>query len=420
QAFVQVANFSDADQSAVVTLTLDGTLVDASELNVPAGDVVGTTFDLGDAPTGKLKASIEPPEEFADRLPLDNVAYAVLDRQKQTRVLLVTPGNNALELALSTERTRRYGKVDKVAPGVLGTPDFQQEMQAETYDLVIFDQCAPEKPEQMPLASTLFIGRVPPLKGWQAESSKEPVSAPQIIDWQRSHPLLNLVELGNVIIADSYIVQPPAGGKILVDSTKGPLMAIAPRDGFEDAVIGFEIVGQGESGDTMVNTNWPRYYSFPNFCLNVFQYLAGGAAERQNELIQPGETAEIDLAERSQRLRITLPDGSTREVEAPASGKLAFHETDQPGVYDVHAGNNLAARFAVNLFDRNESDVRLRARQDGEKGIQTVESLMIGYNPVHAEAPAAPVRKELWTALLLAALFVLVLEWYIYNRRVYI
>jgi hypothetical protein len=286
--------------------------------------------------------------------------------------------------------------------------------------LVIFDQCAPEKPEQMPAANTLFIGRLPPLADWKAKSSKEPVSAPQIIDWQRSHPLLNLVELGNVIIADSFTVVPPAGGKTLIDSTKGPLLAIAPRDGFEDAVLGFEIVGRVESGETMANTNWPRYFSFPNFCMNVFQYLAGAAADQQNETIRPGGTAEIDLAERTGRLRITMPDGSTRDVDAPAVGKLAFHETDQPGVYDVHAAGTLAARFAVNLFDREESDVRLRARQDGERGIQTVESLSLGYNTVQAESPTSPVRKELWTVLLLAALAVLVLEWYIYNRRVYI
>ncbi len=420
QAFVQVANFSDAEQTAVVQVLLDGKLLDATEVKVPAGDVVGTTFGLGDVATGKLEARLDPPKEFNDRLALDNVAYAVLDQQKQTRVLLVTPGNTALELALSTGRTRRLGKVDKVAPDVLKTPDFLQEIQSETYDLVIYDQCAPETPQQMPLANTLFIGRLPPLEGWKAKSSTERVTGPQIIDWQRSHPLLNLVELGNVIVADSIVVRPPAGGKTLIDSTAGPLLAIAPRDGFEDAVLGFEIVGRNEAGDTMANTNWPRYFSFPNFCLNVFQYLAGGAAEQQNEQIRPGATAELDLAERATRLRVTLPDGSTRDVEAPAAGKLSFHETELPGVYDVRSGDKMAARFAVNLFDRDESDVRLRARQDGEKGLETVESLSIGYSEVAAESPATPMRKELWTALLLAALAVLVLEWYIYNRRVYV
>jgi len=420
QAFVQVANFSDSEQTVAVELFLNGQLLDAVEIKTPAGDVVGTTFNLGDVATGRLEARLDPPEDFGDRLKLDDVAYAVLDPQKQTRVLLVTPGNRALELALSTQRTRRLGKVEKVAPDALNTADFQREMQSETYDLVVFDQCAPDKPEHMPLASTLFIGRLPPLPTWKAKSSAEPIGAPQIIDWQRSHPLLNLVELGNVVIADSYIVRPPAGGKALIDSTQGPLLAIAPRDGYEDAVLGFEIVARNQAGEVEANTNWPRYFSFPNFCLNVFQYLAGGAAEVHNEPTQPGSTVELDLAERADRLTVTLPDRSTRRIDAPPAGKLAFHDTQQPGIYEIQAGGKLAARFAVNLFDRNESDIRLRPRQDAEGDLETVESLTLGYTDVVAQSPTSPVRKELWTVLLLAALAVLVLEWYIYNRRVYV
>ena len=52
---------------------------------VPAGDVVGAAFNLGDAPTGKLEApSRRRRPTFSDRLALDNAAYAVLDPQKQT------------------------------------------------------------------------------------------------------------------------------------------------------------------------------------------------------------------------------------------------------------------------------------------------------------------------------------------------
>jgi hypothetical protein len=441
QAFVQVANFSDAEQTADVSLYLDGKLFDAAQIKIAAGDVAGATFNMGDVAAGKLEARLEPPTELGDRLALDDRGYAALDKQQQSRVLLVTPGNNAaLELGLSTERVRRFGTVAKVEPKLIGTPDFQREMQAEIYDLVIFDQCAPDKPEQMPLANTLFIGRLPPLPAWQAGSSSSPaassgdpaptapandalparVEAPQIIDWQRSHPLLNLVELGNVAVIESLIVKPPSGGKVLVDSTKGALMAIAPRDSFEDAVIGFEIVGADKDGATLPNTNWPRRHSFPNFCLNVVQYLGGGAADLQIGANRPGETVELDLAQRAERVTVVLPDKSTRVVATPTVGKLAFHETDQLGVYDVMAGEQLAARFAVNLFDRQESDVRLRARQDEAGGVQTVESVSIGYVDVAAESPSTPMRKELWTWLLLAALFVLVLEWYIYNRRVYV
>ena len=90
-----------------------------------------------------------PPDEFGDRLALDNVAYAVLDQQKQTRVLLVTPGNRALELALSTERTRAAGQGREGGARRDSTrPSSNSEMQSETYDLVIFDQCARRSPSR--------------------------------------------------------------------------------------------------------------------------------------------------------------------------------------------------------------------------------------------------------------------------------
>ena len=80
----------------------------------------------------------------------------------------------------------------------------------------------------------------------------------------------------------------------------------------------------------------------------------------------------------------------------------------------------IVKRFAVNLFDRPESDVALRVRQEGEDGVTEVDSLSIGYVDVAAQSPTTPVRRELWKLLLLAALVVLVVEWYIYNRRVYV
>ena len=138
--------------------------------------------------------------------------------------MLVTPGNTTLESALATERAYRLAIVDKVSTEVLKKPDFKAQMQTDFYDLIIFDQCVPEL---MPQAHTLFIGRIPPIPDWQDKAAEESVYGPQIIDWQRGHPLLSLLELGNVQIADSQLARPPLGGRVLVDSTRGPLFAIA-------------------------------------------------------------------------------------------------------------------------------------------------------------------------------------------------
>jgi len=416
QAFVQVANFSKQPQQAIVQLFLNDRLVDAIELQVPAGDVTGTTFALIEGSTGELRAELEFPPEFKDRLQLDNRAYAVLENRRDARVLFVTPGNTTLESALSTERADRLAKVIKMAPEDLEKPEYLAQSQSDAYDLIIFDQC---KPKTMPLANTLFVGRLPPMQAWTKQSAAETVFGPQIIDWQRGHPLMNLIEMGNVQIVDTLITKPPLGGGVLIDSTRGPLFAIAPRDRYEDAVLGFEIVGREEDGTRTFNTDWPRKHSFPSFWLNVLDYFSSSHGSSTSHH-KPDRPVEMRLNHVAETLSVELPDGVRRKVQLERAGRLAFHETEQLGIYQVHIDGQVEKRFAVNLFDREESDISLRTKQAGEDGVQTVDSLSIGYVDVAAQSPSSPVRRELWKLLLLGALAVLVFEWYIYNRRVYI
>ena len=415
QAFVKVANFSEQEQSVIVELYLDERLLDAAELKIVADDFKSATFSLPGDSEGKLIAKLAFPPGYEDKLQLDNQAYAVLEDNRDARVLLVTPGNRVLELALSTERVQRLAVVEKVDPEVMKQEDFKIQMQSETYDLMMFDQCVPPA---MPLANTVFIGRLPPQEEWTQGVSHEPFFAPQIIDWQRSHPLLNLVELGNVQIADALLAKPPLGGRVLVDSTRGPLVSIAPRDRYEDVVLGFEIVGKGAKGITF-NTDWPRKHSFPNFWFNVLEYFSRTQANAR-EHHPPERPVELRVRGSTGNLDIKLPDGSSRQIELSSPGQLDFHETSQLGFYEVNNGKKVVKSFAVNLFDREESDIRLQTKQEGEDGVEVVDSLSIGYINVTAESPTSPVRRELWKILLLGALVVLMLEWYIYNRRVYV
>ena len=172
------------------------------------------------------------------------------------------------------------------------------------------------RPATMPRANTVFIGRVPPGPAWRggedasaenvagetatrserearrrvarerrAEQKREVVRAPQIIDWDRAHPLLGQCRVGQRAIADSLVLDPPPGGTVLIDSTAGPIAAIAPRDAYQDAVLGFEIVGRTRTARGRSNTNWPRRLSFPTFWLNALEYLGGGTEESQ---VEPG------------------------------------------------------------------------------------------------------------------------------------
>jgi hypothetical protein len=439
QAFVQVANFSESPRSAVVEIEHDGTFLDAKEMEVPAGEVSGAVFPLADAPAGKLTArlkyELDTPTK-RDALAQDDVGHAALNDAEPGRVLVISPGNVALEVALATQRAGRLGAIQLERPEYLETDAYKRAADSGAYNLIIFDQVAPPS---MPRANTVVIGRVPPGPAWRGNENADDAkgasdtmaetendapanraAGPQIIDWDRAHPMLANVELGNVDIADSLVLDPPPGAAVLIDSTAGPIAAIAPRSAYQDLVLGFEIFGKDAAGAQTVNTNWPRRLSFPTFWLNVLEYLAGGTEDSQIAQARPGRPVELRTAGNTPELTVVDPIGTEFTVRRTAEDVFPFHDTDQLGVYDVRRGNQVIERFAVNLFDRQESNVRLRPTQNPESGTLEAADLRIGNYDVQKLVGEAPSRTEAWKAVLAVALFVLVFEWYIYNRRVYL
>jgi hypothetical protein len=442
QAFVQVSNFTDTAQKATVQLELDGSFLDAKEVQVTAGEASGVVFPLADAPAGKLTArlkyELDTPTK-RDVLEQDDVGYAALNDAKPGRVLVVTPGDVALEVVLATQRAGKLANIELKKPDQLTSAEYKRDADAGTYDLIVYDQCAPAT---MPRANTLFIGRRPPGPTWRggnkaagdgkakadvdaakgAPQNDTPpkAAAPQIVDWDRSHPMLASVELGNVDIADSIVLDPPPGATVLIDSTAGPIAAIAPREAYQDAVLGFEIVGQAADGSRTVNTNWPRRLSFPTFCLNALEYLAGGTEDSQPSSTRPGRPVELRPAGNVPELTVVDPAKKERTIRRTAQDLFQFQDTNELGVYDVKRRDQVIERFAVNLFDRQESDVRVRPTQGGEESTLRPADIRIGNIDVAATLGQTPSRTEAWKIVLACALVVLILEWYIYNRRVYL
>ncbi len=403
QAFASFENFTEADRTVQVNLYLNDSLIDAARIDVPAEGTGGAEFTLDNIESGVLKLQIED----RDHLSVDNSAYSVLNVPRRAKLLYVTPGNDFMELALNTEQVKKVADVVQIGASQLDAKEYLEPAAAGAYDLVIFDQCAPEKPEQMPEANTLFIGRTPPGDEWSAEPV-QPI--PQIIDIDRVHPLMQFIEMNNVEIAECTPLNVPKGGTVLIDSDVGVLLAIAPRGGFEDAVLAFEIIGRNEAGEEEFNTLWPRRPSFPVFIQNVLAYLAGVAEQRKAEIVQPGQIVQIRSESPADRITVETPSGQRSPVARSQKSAFVFGGTEETGVYTVLEGGPQSVRqqFAVNLFDSIESNIRPLAE------IQTE------YEQIEGQAAIERTRREAWKPLLLAALVVLVLEWYVYNRRVYL
>ncbi len=398
QAFGRLENFGPEDVTADVELYRDDSLVDASQVELKAHESGGVVFDLGDLHSAALRLRITS----GGKLKADDEAWAAIDPPLRSKVLLVTPGNDALEFALSTESAAELAEVDVAAPEVLETKEYQQKAAAGYYALVIYDRC---QPKEMPLSDTLFIGALPPGTSW-TEGPKMP--APQIIDVETSHPLMQLIDLGNVKFAEAAALKPPAGSTVLVSTDVGPLLAIGPRDNFEDAVLSAEIAGTNDKGERYANTDWPLRLSFPVFVLNVLSYFGDASASGGSTSIEPGRPILLHAAGSADALTVRTPDGRSVALKRERGETFNFSDTDVLGLYLIEEPQHEPRHFAVNLFDSAESNIDPR------------QVVQIGYSPLTGQAGQQGARRELWKLLLIGALVVLGVEWYIYNRRVYL
>lgn len=393
QVFGRLENIGPQDVSADVELHRDHSLFDSKLVELKAHSSGGVVFEPGEIRAGAIELRIRP----GGALTLDDRAWTAIDPPRPANVLVVTPGNDALSLALNTERARQLADVEIAGPDFLETKDYQDQAAAGHYRLVIYDQC---QPKQMPQANTLFIGRLPPLESWTGEGR---ILAPQIVDVDTAHPLMQLIDLGNVKFAEALALKPPGGGTVLVSTDQGPLLAIAPRDSFEDAVLGGEIVGRTDGGQQFANSDWPLRLSFPVFFLNALSYLGG--AETGGLSVQPGQPVTIRAVGPAKSVTVRTPGGTSSVLRRGTGEPFRFTATDELGVYTVSEEGQPPRHFVVNLLDSAESDIRPRT------------DIRIGHETVHGQASWRGARSELWKPLLGLALAVLCLEWYIWVHR---
>ncbi len=393
QAYARVENFGAATVEMELALERDDRLIDAQKLSVEPGQAGAAVFDLEPLDQGVLSVALRT----TDALPLDDRAWTAIEPPARSRVLVVGPENEPLRFALTTDRAVRLAEVEFANPELLETEEYLRRSRAGELQLVIYDRCTPR---ELPQANTLFIGRLPPGETWHSG----PAVAPQIIDIETAHPLLHLIELGNVDIVEATPLVPPPGAKALLQSQAGPLLAVAPRDGYEDTVLGFELA----AGDR-INTNWPLRVSFPLFVLNSLEYL-GRTAAADDRSYRPGSVVELHPAASPTAVDVLSPNGQRTRVERDRQQRYFFADTAQLGVYQVRDAGRLIGRFTVNLCSAAESN--LAARPAG--------SIRIGYTQVAGGRSRETSPREAWKWLILTALVVLIGEWYIYNRRVYL
>lgn len=442
-AFVRVANYRSS--KAVVKLNLD-VYVDGI-LTHPLQEIVTIAerkyvAAVGDGPETDEPGEADkkftlPPIEARrniflhayldkpnDAFPLDDQAWLVVGTTRRAKVLIVGRVNPILNAFFDQEETKKLARTERLVPEDLNTETYRKKARSGEFDLVIFDRCAPGEEADMPTANTFFIDRPPP--PWQRGTTR--LKNPQLMPSKQDHPLMrHLTTLWKARTHEAFAfdvqknLDPktaktlnlpegdpnrrslPSITRLLETSNRMPLLFTLPRGPHTDLVMTFPLMN--DEGELV--TDWPLQTSLPLFFLNVLHILGNVDESVRAVSAQPGEPVVLRPEAGVTELEITTPARQVFRLPRGPRTDFPFTETEQVGVYRVHAvpGEQLTRSFTVNLLDANESNIEPRS------------SIRIGNQQIAAgEEKTQP--REIWKWILLLAVVLLSVEWYIYHRRI--
>lgn len=334
-----------------------------------------------------------------DALSADNRAWTVVQPPRHMRVLLVSEWNPFLKNVLST---LPLDFVEMTAEEYETADDAEiSDGKRSLFDVVILDG---HSTERLPQGNYLFWGSVPQIEG---VSLGDTIDDQVIFNWDETHPILRHVAVDTLYVYEWAELKLPPEAISLMDGETSPVMAYLTRDASQFLISAFNLIVE-DGQDKRMNTHWVTSVDFVIFMQNSLQYLAASLTTTGKKSISPGEPVMLPLPERAQNVTVHRPDGTTETV--PSAGYQAVHyaRTRQVGTYRIDPGVEGQDIFAVNLFDAVESCV------------EPTQGLVLGAESVGAQAERVEVNKPAWPYVLMALLGVLLVEWIVYNQRVFV
>jgi hypothetical protein len=317
------------------------------------------------------------------------------------RVLLVSEGNIFLQRVLATLPMQ----VSMMTPEEYENADDQALTEGERslYDVVIFDR---HSTGRLPQGNYFFWGAVPRIEG---VALGERIDDEVIFNWDESHAILRHVSVETVRVWEWYRLTVPSDAAVLLEGESCPVMCYFDRDGSGFLVSAFPLIIEDEAtGQPLMNTTWVTKAHYPVFMYNAIQYLSANMAASGRRSIRPGEPVSLPIRPGARRVTVRRPDGSRDEIPSARATTAHYARTRRVGVYRAVGAVSGKDTFAVNLFSPIESDIRPN------------KALSIGATRVASSDQVQSVNRPFWPWLLGGMLFVLLLEWVVYNKRVFV
>ena len=159
-----------------------------------------------------------------------------------------------------------------------------------------------------------------------------------------------------------------------------------------------------------VESTWPFLRSFVNFVPNALEWLGAAGEALALAGLEPGETASFRIPANTSNVSLALPDGKVVPITIREPGQFSWGPIRRAGIYtltwdETGRDGRQSRRFAANLLSAAEGR------------ITPVQTLMLGQKEFIGASGMKNARSALWPVLLGIALFIVLVEWWIYQRR---
>ncbi|MCH8148066.1 MAG: VWA domain-containing protein [Planctomycetes bacterium] len=416
-----IENFGPDPVALDAVLYIDGENVDVQSIELgPLPDAPGLGEEDHDSPvpTKRTEAAdsvgviafdeiefggggtVEVVLRIDDALSADNRAWSIIDEPRHVQVLLVSGGNWFLDSVLQTLPLT----VEKMTPAQYEQADERdiQDGDRSRFDVVIFDD---HSTARLPQGNYFFWGGIPTLDGL---SRKDIIANEVIFNWDETHPVLRYVGVEALYVYEWHRLVLPPEAVSIIDGQSSPVLAYLSRDASQYLISAFSLIAYDEKGRPLMNTKWVTTADFVVFMQNTIQFLSGTTSIGARKSVRPGSPITLPIPGHSDEIKVHRPDGVVDRVPAVGFDNIHYARTRQVGVYRLDPGLSGNDVFAVNLFNEVESHVR------------PAEALALGAVTLTTKAASIQVNRPAWSYFLFGLLVLLLLEWVIYNQRIFV
>ena len=386
QLFAQVTNYGDAPAEISLVIRLDdvlrlsrsGTIPPRSQLPIPFDEPIRDAFET-------LSATLTFDNDVEDYLDLDNRAWTVHNEVDTRRIYYVSQSSN-----LFVEQALRS------LPGVQtfrGSPD-NRNLPGERFDLYVFDSWLPN---DLPAADMLLIN--PP-------DSTALFSVGPVLEWASDievvygeSPITSFVDLDEMSLL-AFRRLHADWAQPLVRSAEGDLLLVGEVNARQIVILPFDLR----------DSNLPLLIAWPVLMANMLDWFSPAEIVSLPDGLSVGDSLVIQPPLYAETVRVTAPDGGVQEFPVGAD-ELLYSDTDQLGLYhlEILQSGEIKARqnFAVNLFATGESNIEPVAEAD----------LVLGGSQAQVDNEEQLGLQEFWALAAFLALLLLLIEWFVYHRR---